>query len=95
MKERYFEVDMLIRIQQITWYLVMVYFAAIYVLFMLDFEGAFELARYGIILILGATVLKLVVLAERFRIARLRRFWLLSYLLVLILAAVAVLRYLL
>ncbi len=95
MTEKYFEVGILIKIQQITWYLVMVYFATIFVLFMLDFEGAFELARYGIIIIIGATVIKLVVMAEQFRIARLRRFWLLSYLLVLILIAVALLRYLL
>jgi len=88
MKEKMFNTDMLIKLQQVVWYLVLVYFAVISALFMLDFQGVFKLAGYGIIFIIATTALKLVVMAEQFRKAGLRRFWGLAYLLILILAAI-------
>lgn len=88
MKEKLFNVDVIVTLQRIVWYVVLVYFAGIVALFMLDIEGAFSLARYGIIFILAAIALILVFMAEQFRKAGLRRFWGLSYLLILILAAI-------
>ena len=90
MRERMFNTDLLIKLQQVVWYAVLVYFAVLSVLFILDFEGVFDLAGYGIISIIVTTGLKLVVMAEQFRMAGLRKFWGLAYLLVIILAAIVV-----
>ncbi len=93
MRETVFNVGILIRVQQIGWYLVLAYFLAITIMYMLDFEDAFVYTKYGIILILAVAVAQLVVMAEQFRLAKLKRFWLLSYFLVAVLAAVAALKY--
>lgn len=88
MREKMFNTEVLIKLQQAVWYLVLVYFAVISALFLLDFEGVFELAAYGVIFIIATTVLKLVVMAEQFRRAGRRKFWALAYLLIIILAAI-------
>ncbi len=93
MTEKLFNTDILIKVQRITWYLVLIYFAAISAMFWLDMDRASVFAPYGVILILTATGIKLIVMAEQYRIAGLRRFWGLSYLLVLILAAIVVVGY--
>ncbi|UCD64310.1 MAG: hypothetical protein JSW34_02400 [Candidatus Zixiibacteriota bacterium] len=95
MREKIFKVDTLIRLQQVIWYIILMYFAALAALFMLDFEGVLELAGYGIIFIIATTALRLVVMAEEFRKSGLRRFWALSYLLILILAGIVIGDYLL
>ncbi len=95
MREKIFNVAVLIKVQRVTWYLVLVYFAFVYALFLLDFPNAFELVAYGVVLILVATAAKLVIMAEQFRKAGLIRFWVLGYLLVLILIGVVVQKYLL
>ncbi|MEW6412055.1 MAG: hypothetical protein AB1483_06215 [Candidatus Zixiibacteriota bacterium] len=92
MRETIFNVSVLIRIQQIGWYLVLAYFLAITILYMLDFENVFAYTKYGIILILAVAIAQLIVMAEQFRLAKLKRFWLLSYFLVVVLAAVAALK---
>lgn len=94
MKEKIFNVDVLVKVQRVTWYLVLIHFALVFALFLLDFPGAFDLVAYGIILILAATAVKLVVMAEQFRKAGLVRFWILGYVLVLILMAIVGYRYL-
>lgn len=93
MREKYFNVDILVWVQRITWYVVLVYFAFVFALMILDFALAADMALYGIILILGATGVKLIVMAEQFRLSGLKRFWALSYLLILILTAVVIHRY--
>ena len=93
MKEKVFNTDILIKVQRVTWYLVLIYFAAISAMFWLDMSQAPVLAPYGVILILAATGIKLIVMAEQYRLAGLRRFWGLSYLLVLILVAIVIVRY--
>ncbi|UCG61731.1 MAG: hypothetical protein JSV52_00125 [Candidatus Zixiibacteriota bacterium] len=93
MREKVFNVELLIKVQRVTWYLVLIYFAVVYALFLLDFAGASDLVAYGIVLILAATAAKLVVMAEQFRKAGLLRFSILAYVLVLMLAAIVVQRY--
>ena len=93
MREKVFNVDFLIKVQRLTWYAVILYFAFVFALIILDFAATTNLVSYGIILILGATGIKLIVMAEQFRKAGLKRFWGLSYLLVLILLAVVAQRY--
>lgn len=88
MRERMFNTDLLIKLQQVVWYAVLVYFAVLSALFMLEFEGVFNLAAYGIIFIIVTTGLKLVIMAEQFRKAGRRKFWALAYFLVVILAAI-------
>jgi hypothetical protein len=92
--ERYFNIEALIRVQQVTWYVALIYFAVVFGLIMADIRWATALTAYGVGLILMATGLKLVVMAEQFRMAALRRFWILGYLLVLILIAIVILKYL-
>lgn len=89
MRERFFNVSLLARIQQISWYLVLAFFTVTAILYMLDFAWVFNYTRYGIILILLVAVAQLIVMAEQFRLSNLKRFWLLSYFLVLVLGAVA------
>jgi len=55
---------------------------------------ATSLAFWGIILLLVVTILKLIVIAEQFRNARLYRFRTLSYLLILVLLSIVVFKYL-
>lgn len=93
MREKYFNVDFLIKVQQITWYLVICYFALVFALMILSIEAPVDLISYGVVLILAATGVKLIVMAEQFRMSGLKRFWILSYLLVLILVAVVIQRY--
>lgn len=89
MREKYFNVGMLVLIQTISWYLVLVFFATLAVLHLLDIEGVFAYGKYGIILILATVLAQLIVMAEQFRLSNLKRFWVMSYLLILILSAAA------
>ena len=93
MKEKVFNSGILIKLQRITWYLVLAYFGAVSAMFWLDMDRASFFAPYGVILVLVATGIKLIVMAEQYRLAGLRRFWGLSYLLVMIMIAIVVVRY--
>ena len=95
MAEKIFKVETLIRLQRATWYVTVVYFTLVVALYLINLGPATTLAYWGVVWILAATVVKLILMAEQFRKAKLPRFWALCYLLVLILASIAVVRYLL
>ncbi len=85
MKERSFQSKHLIRLQVVSWYLFLGCFVVATVLYALKHPLGDTIAFGGVIIVLIMTIVKILVLAEQFRLARLYRFWLLSYMLLIIL----------
>lgn len=94
MTERRYDTTSLIRLQQISWYVALAYFGILAVLAVIGIDNAVDLARYGVIYVLVITLTKLFIMAHQFRAVNLRKFSFLSYLLVLILVSIVLLRYL-
>ena len=92
MKERYFHSKILIQLQTISWYLFLGCFLLASVLYLLELPMAGKVAVWGVMVILAMTIIKIIILAEQFRVARLYRFWMLSYILLFILASTVLLR---
>jgi hypothetical protein len=91
-KERYFRIKVLTRLQSIAWYVFLSLFLSATALFFFESPAANRVAYWGLVVILGFTLAKIIILGEQFRAARLYRFWLLSYLLVVILLSTALLK---
>ncbi len=85
----------LIKFQQYIWYMVVVLFAAVTMLYFLKNPIAPTLALYGIVFILTATLMKLIILAEKFRAAKLKRLVVMTYLLLALLISTIILKYIL
>lgn len=83
----------LIKLQHYAWYIALVYFGATVILFVTKSSLAETLAFYGLIYVIAVTILKLFVMAQRFRELKVTRLWVLCYLLVVILISVVILRY--
>jgi len=83
----------LIAIQQYSWYLAVILFAVVTLLYFLKSPFAQTLALAGVVFILTATLLKLIVMAEKFRAAKLNRLVVMSYILLALLISTIVLRY--
>lgn len=93
MSEKYFNIKTIIMIQSYSWYLTLIYFTVVSVMYFLGMEHTDVYARIGVIFILAVTMIKLFVLGEHFRANHLYRYWLLSYVLVIILICTAMIRY--
>ena len=93
MKEKYFDTTHLIRWQRWSWYIFSAYFAAVTVLYVAGSGLAETLTFWGIAGILGSTLLKISLFVWQFQKAKLYRFSLLSYLLVVILLSTVILKY--
>jgi hypothetical protein len=91
-KERYFRIKGLTRLQSIAWYVFLGLFLTATVLFIFESPAANRVAYWGLVVILGLTLVKIIILSEQFRTARLYRFWLLSYLLVVLILSTALLK---
>lgn len=87
-------IQKLVRLQRYTWLFFVGYFVMVGILLFFDVNMATSLAFWGIILLLVVTIMKLFVIAEQFRIARLYRFRTLSYLLILVLLSIVAFKYL-
>lgn len=85
MKEQYFRIKSLIRLQRVSWYLIFGCFLLATVLYLLELPIAGRVAFWGLVALLAMILIKIFLLAEQFRAARLYRFWLLSYTLLFIL----------
>ncbi|MFQ6008676.1 MAG: hypothetical protein ACE5K8_06960 [Candidatus Zixiibacteriota bacterium] len=92
MKERYFRIKGLMRLQSIAWYAFLGFFLSATALFFFESPAADHIANWGIVVIFGLTLTKIIILSEQFRAARLYRFWLLSYLLVVIVLSTVLLK---
>jgi len=93
MKENYFDTTPLIKWQRWSWYIFSAYFALVTVLFVAGSGIAETLTVWGIVGILVSTLLKIFLFVKQFQKARLFRFSLLSYLLVVILLSTVILKY--
>jgi hypothetical protein len=91
-KEPFFQIKFLIRLQRVSWYLIFGCFLLATFLYLLQLSIAESVAFWGLIALLTMTLVKIFLLAEQFRAARLYRFWLLSYTLLLILLSTVLLK---
>ena len=94
MTEKYYNNNALIKVQQFSWYFAFVYFAIVAVLYFIDYANVNVYSIAGVIFVFVVTLLKIFIMAEQFRKAKLYRFWLLSYTLVVILLMIILIRYL-
>ena len=92
MKEQHFNIKSLIRLQRVSWYLIFGCFLLATVLYLLELPIAGRVAFGGLIALLAIILIKIFLLAEQFRAARLYRFWLLSYTLLFILLSTILLK---
>jgi hypothetical protein len=92
MRERYVRARLLVRYQQRAWYLLTFWFGAVSVLHFLDLGAARVTALIGLIGVLATVGGAIVIVGELFRRARLYRFWLLTWLLIIILLSTVILK---
>jgi hypothetical protein len=83
----------LIGLQRMAWYFFFGYFLVAAGLYVLGVDIARQVTFWGVVLLLGITLSKLVIIAEQFRVAEMRRFRNLSYLLGLLLLSTILLKY--
>lgn len=88
-----FNTGLLIRLQRLARNLFLVYFAAVILASYLGLGLSSQMAVWGIVLILVATVAKLLVMAEQFRKIGIVRIWMLGYALLLVLLSTVILEY--
>ena len=93
MNEQYFNLQPLIKYQKIVWKAIFLYFLATIVTYFFDSSLAEKLTVGGLIGILIITLLKIVLFIQQFQKAKLFRFALLSYLLIVLLLSTIALRY--
>ncbi len=86
-------INYLVRYQRAAWYFFSFYFLIVLVLFFWQEELAGELARIGVGGILAATVGKLYFVARQFAAGGLKHYHRLSYLLIILLLAIALIKY--
>jgi len=91
-KENGFSIRPLIVLHGVLWYLFLCWFLLVTVLCLTGERVAGELAYWGIILILAGTAARLFLTAELFRRSALYRYWLLSYMVLLILLSTIILK---
>lgn len=92
MKERYFHTVVITHLQHWAWYLLLVWFGLATVLFRHAHVASETISRWGVVAILAVVGLEVVLIAELFRKARLYRYWLLGYTLLVILLFTIVLK---
>ncbi|MBU2534460.1 MAG: hypothetical protein KKB37_17100 [Alphaproteobacteria bacterium] len=92
MRERYFQTTVITRLQRWSWYLLAIWFGIASLLSFVSHPQAGIVARWGVVAILAVIGLKVVIIAELFRAARLYRYWLLGYMLLVILLFTVILK---
>lgn len=93
--EKKYSAKNLIRLQSLTWYVVFALFVTVAILYLIGWPQTDHLAKAGVIVILVATLLKLIVIGEKFRKIKQKRLMILSYILLLILLSTAMVKYIL
>ena len=92
MKESYFHTEIVTRWHRWSWYVLTLWFGAAMVVRLLAPTWDERIATWGIMLIFAVVGVKIVLLAELFRRAKLYRFWLLCYMLLVILLSTVLLK---
>lgn len=88
-----FNTGLLIRLQRLARNLFLVYFAAIVLASYLGLRLSSQMAVWGIVLILAATIIKLLVMTEQFRKIGMGRIWMLGYALLIVLLSTVIWEY--
>lgn len=92
MRERYFRIGTIIWLQRLFWVLFVIVFGLATGLYIVEHPLANDVAAGGAFAILFIVAVITITMAELFRIARLYRYWLLSYMLLAILLSTILLR---
>ncbi|HUV29789.1 MAG TPA: hypothetical protein VMY05_01670 [Acidobacteriota bacterium] len=91
MKDRVLDLGVLVVVQRVMWYLFLVWFLTTTLLSVLGWPISADLSRWGIIIVLLATLTRLIVLSEMFRRSAFYRYWLLCFMLAALLLSTIVL----
>ncbi len=92
MREAYFHTPVITLLQRWAWYLLTLWFGVASILYGYSHPLAGAVARWGVVAMLAVIVLKVILIAELFRRARIYRYWLLGYMLLAILLFTVVLK---
>lgn len=95
MKDDKYTDSSLILVQRVSWYLAFGLFALVTVLFFIKSSYAVITAKASVIMILFLTLLKILVMAQKFHMIKLTRLVVLSYILIVILLSTVLIKYLL
>ena len=93
MNDEPYQISRLIGLQRMAWYFFFGYFLVAAGLWGLGAGIADQVTFWGVVLLLVLTLSKLVLIAEQFRVAQMRRFQMLSYILALLLLSTILLKY--
>ncbi|MDH4157660.1 MAG: hypothetical protein OEW00_10345 [candidate division Zixibacteria bacterium] len=93
MNDEPYQISRLIGLQRTAWYFFFAYFVVAAGLWVLGADIAGRVTFWGVVLVLAVTLSELVIIAEQFRVAEMRRFQILSYVLALLLLSTIVLKY--
>jgi len=88
-----FQTDGLIRLHQILWYGIFVFFLAVCIVYPIDPDLAARASFWGVILIVIGTVVRILVLSELFRRSRRYDLWSLCGVLLIVLIGTIFLKY--
>ena len=88
MKDAYFDTAALVKLQRYLWLALTAAFAVMTVLYVADSRWSHQVALVGVPMVLMATLVEILFIANQFRRARLRHLQILSYLLVFVLCAI-------
>ena len=92
MSELKFNSNILVKLQEYSWYLLLVYFSLAVLIYFLQIDVPFQLGKVGLLIALGCTLLKLLLIAEEFRRIALKKFTYISYLLLCIICITIMIR---
>lgn len=95
MNNNKFTDNKLVKLQQISWYLIIIIFSIVAVLYFMNFSIAEKLGEFGVILLLALTLIKLLFMAHTFRSVKQPRLSMFSYFLLFLLLSTILIRYLL
>ncbi len=91
--DTYFRIKIVLFVQRLSWLGIVAVFTVASVLYALGISTADLVAAGGMAFLLLMVAAKIVLFAEQFRRARLYRFWLLSYLLIVMLLLTYLIKY--
>ena len=92
MNDKKYSLEVLIKLQRYSWYFVLCYFATASLVYLFQIPIPFAIGFYGVLIVLLITLIKIIVIAEKFRKIHLIRFMILSYSLIVILIITIIIR---
>ena len=84
----------LVKLQKLMWWIILAWFSAARMVYPFRSELATDISRWGVFLILAATLIRIIAVTELFRKETIHRSSLIGYLLIIILLVTVLLGYL-